>query len=554
MPSTVLTSTNLIEEPSREGWSPEELQELAQWKLMQQSLPADAPRGLLSIRLSIFKDETTSPIRQELDLWATAQQKGVRVVGVASDINVSATKVPPWQRKRLGYWINDLAPEFDVILFWKLDRFIRHIYDLHLMIEWSKEFNKNLISKVEELDFSTTLGQMMVTMIAGMARIEAENLGIRLTSLWQYTRTTTKWLIGKPVYGYRTEKSDDPANPHKVLVINPDEARIIRYVYVRRVKHHRSYNYICDILNRAGIRTARGAKWTVASLVRIMRNPALTGVRVISSGKRGGNKPPQIVYSDKTGEPIKVAEAILEPDEFQKLIEADLTITRKKPNRNNKATHYLGSIKCGYCKRNMTAHRGKRKLAKGGYSEHNKVRCINTQLHKCDVRPSVDAKEVYRDLETSVLKQIGDYPVVERVYVQGQDNAKKRKELQESIEFYMKALEPGGKFSVGGFLQKTAEETLVKLSEQLADVPEESAQNRWETKTLEGTYRQRWILGGREKMEEDLLRGGITFEVYTDHFVLAIPEDVKQQLIIKKNYFDESRLKEKVKGQVPALT
>lgn len=33
-------------------------------------------------------------------------------------------KVPPWKRKELGDWLNNRAPEFDEILFWKLDRFV----------------------------------------------------------------------------------------------------------------------------------------------------------------------------------------------------------------------------------------------------------------------------------------------------------------------------------------------------------------------------------------------------------------------------------------------
>lgn len=65
-------------------------------------LPDDAPRALLSIRLSVLTDETTSPVRQELDLRKLALDRGCRVVGVASDLNVSATKVPPWKRKELG--------------------------------------------------------------------------------------------------------------------------------------------------------------------------------------------------------------------------------------------------------------------------------------------------------------------------------------------------------------------------------------------------------------------------------------------------------------------
>ncbi|MFJ5281822.1 recombinase family protein [Streptomyces parvulus] len=89
-------------------------------------------------------------------------------------------KVPPWKRPELGDWINNRAPEFDQILFWKLDRFVRRISDLHLMIEWCREYDKVLAADKDPIDLDSTYGEMMVTMIAGMARIKAANTGVRL--------------------------------------------------------------------------------------------------------------------------------------------------------------------------------------------------------------------------------------------------------------------------------------------------------------------------------------------------------------------------------------
>ncbi len=82
-------------------WSEADLALLRQLKKTEALLPDDAPRALLSVRLSVLTDDTTSPVRQELDLRLLARERGCRVVGVASDLNVSATKVPPWKRKEL---------------------------------------------------------------------------------------------------------------------------------------------------------------------------------------------------------------------------------------------------------------------------------------------------------------------------------------------------------------------------------------------------------------------------------------------------------------------
>jgi DNA invertase Pin-like site-specific DNA recombinase len=192
------------------------LEELAN---AEAQLPGDAPRALLSIRLSVLRAETTSPIRQELDLRLLARDLGFRVVGVASDLNVSATKVPPWRRQELGDWLNNRMPEFDALLFWKLDRFVRRLSDLSTMIDWCLRYGKNLVSKCESIDLTTPTGRAMVEIIGGIAEVEAACVSTRVASLWDYTKTQSAWLVGKPAYGYVT---DEDSSGKIVLRIDAD--------------------------------------------------------------------------------------------------------------------------------------------------------------------------------------------------------------------------------------------------------------------------------------------------------------------------------------------
>ncbi|MFD5077941.1 recombinase family protein [Streptomyces sp. NPDC058371] len=81
------------------------------------------------------------------------------MVGVAGGLNVSATKVPLWKRQEFGDWLNNRVPEFDVLLFWKLDRFIRRLPDLSTMIDWCLRYGENLISKNGSIDLTTPAGR-----------------------------------------------------------------------------------------------------------------------------------------------------------------------------------------------------------------------------------------------------------------------------------------------------------------------------------------------------------------------------------------------------------
>ena len=102
-------------------------------------------RALLAIRLSVRTDETTSPERQEEACRSAATHYGLSVAGVASDIDVSATKTTPWERPELGKWLNDRSHEFDAVIWWKLDRAVRSMADMSELVRWARTHGKRLI-------------------------------------------------------------------------------------------------------------------------------------------------------------------------------------------------------------------------------------------------------------------------------------------------------------------------------------------------------------------------------------------------------------------------
>lgn len=516
-------------------WSAAELRELDDLQKRETLLPLDAPRALLSIRLSVLTEETTSPIRQELDLRRFAVARGCRVVGVARDLNISATKVPPWKRPQLGDWINNRSPEFDQILFWKLDRFVRRISDLHLMIEWCKEYDKVLAADKDPIDLDSAYGEMMVTMIAGMARIEAANTGIRLESLWKYARTTERWIIGKPVYGYATE----PTSDGRKLVPDPEKVRVLRWIF-SMLGRKRSLYKITYLLNRAGIPAANGGKWYARNLQSILTNPALKGVRTIRPPKAKSKDISRIVYGTD-GKPVQLAPPIFTDQEFQQIQDALKYNAKHGSNASKKRlSRFLDVIKCGHCGENMYKHRTTKTLTSGAVREYFKLRCSSYTKKPCGGPAFPDSDSYYAALSDTVLEQLGDFEVVHREYSRGSENLARVTELKASIEHYMKGLAPGGQFSGGGFIQEAAQKTLQQLGEELNSIDPESTQDRWEYKSKGLTYREHWTRLGVGQMEEDLRRAGITFVVYKDRAELLIPDDVKQRLVVKEDYFKKS--------------
>lgn len=512
-------------------WTEADLALLEELKRAEALLPEDAPRALISVRLSVFTDDTTSPVRQELDLRLVAREKGYRVVGVASDLNVSATKVPPWKRKSLGEWLNDRVPEFDCLLFWKLDRFIRNLSDLSVMVQWAEKYGKNLVSKSDPIDLSTTIGKVLVTIIGGIAEIEAGNTSTRVASLWEYNKTQSAWLVGKPAYGYRTSKSDDG---RVTLVVDTDAEKGLRWAR-RMAMRGASARRMVACLRRSGLMSDG---LTTTTLLRRLRNPALLGYRT-EEHKTGGVRRSRYAL-DREGKPIRVAPPIFTEEEFNTLQEALDRRSRKQPTRQpGGSTHFLGVIVCVDCKGNMRVHKTTTKGKVYAY-----MRC--TECPKGG--PGIPAPSaVYLGVARGVLRSLGDYPVQVRQYAEGAEARAEVKRLKEAAAYYMKELEPEGRYARSAFAREQAEATLEKILADLEAVDPASTQDRWENVHNGETWRERWDSGGLDAMAEDLRRVGITCEVTRTkvkgqrapdvQLRLCIPKDVQDRLVVREDAF-----------------
>ncbi|MER7536268.1 recombinase family protein [Streptomyces sp. NPDC097704] len=511
-------------------WTASDLALLDDLRRAEALLPEDAPRALLSVRLSVLTADTTSPVRQELDLRQLAREKGYRVVGVASDLNVSATKVPPWRRKELGEWLNNRAPEFDALLFWKLDRFIRRTTDLSTMIEWCERYGKNLVSKKDTIDLSTSLGRTMVTLIGGIAEIEAANTSTRITSLWDYARTQDSWLVGKPTYGYVTTKAEGKAG----LAIEPDARKALHWardMALRGVSARRMA--LC--LVRSGLMSAG---LTASTLLRRLRNPALMGYRV-EENTQGGKRRSRLVLGND-GKPIRVGPPIFTGEEFETLQAALDRRSRNQPTRQaGGATQFLGVLICIDCSTHMTVQ--KTRSNGRSYAYLRCGRCKGGGLG------APNPQDVFDVLVSDVLRALGDVPVQARQYAHGAEARAEVKRLEEAISHYMTELEPGGRLSKTRFTRERAEKTLDTLTDELNAIAPETTQDRWLLVHNGKTFRERWEAGGMEAMAEDLRRVGVTCDVSRTkvpgvrapsvHLRLKIPRDVRDRLVVALDAF-----------------
>ncbi|PTM58337.1 recombinase family protein [Desmospora activa] len=178
--------------------------------------------------------------------------------------------------------------QFDVLVVYRLDRLVRSVVDLHLVINLLEEKKIAFKSVTEVFDTTTAMGRFFITLVGSMAQWERENLGERVRMGME-----RKFLEGKDLhtfapYGYTTDENGK-------VVTDPNESAIVRRIYdMYKTKGIRT---ISRALNREGITTRRGNHWQDPQIQYILTNPYYIGVLRFGEHSREGNHP-RLIDSD----------------------------------------------------------------------------------------------------------------------------------------------------------------------------------------------------------------------------------------------------------------
>ena len=171
------------------------------------------PRALSAIRLSVATDETTSPGRQREANEKAAASLGAVVVGEAEDLDVSASKTTPFERPQLGPWF-ERPDDFDAIIWWRLDRAVRSMADMSALVSWARRHGKRLVFAEGpgggrlELDMGNVIGELIATLLAFAAQMEAQSISERVSGAQAAMRAMPfRWRGSRPHYGVHARQA-----------------------------------------------------------------------------------------------------------------------------------------------------------------------------------------------------------------------------------------------------------------------------------------------------------------------------------------------------------
>lgn len=235
--------------------------------------------------------------------------------------------------------------EFTHIVVWKLDRISRNLLDFAGMYAELKDLGVVFISKNEQFDTSTAIGEAMLKIILVFAELERNMTSERVMATMISRAQGGQWNGGPVPFGYDHEKGTE------TFTINEAEAAIVLQIYDRYEKVP-SLLKTAKYLNENGIQNRRHIPWNPTTVRAILTSPFYSGTlryNYMSEAKK--------TYTKKRPE-----EWVLVPDhhpaivtdERQKAIAAKLAANERgissTQTYERKNIHvFAGLLICGSC-------------------------------------------------------------------------------------------------------------------------------------------------------------------------------------------------------------
>lgn len=144
---------------------------------------------------------------QEAALREYASKNGLTVVGVYVDEGITARKKLS-NRKELLRLLEDVkAGKIDLIIFTKIDRWMRNIYDYHKVQEVLENHNVNWKTIYENYDTSTASGRLHINIMLSVAQDEADRTSERIKAVFANKVERGEYLTNKIPFGYLVKNS-----------------------------------------------------------------------------------------------------------------------------------------------------------------------------------------------------------------------------------------------------------------------------------------------------------------------------------------------------------
>lgn len=365
------------------------------------------PRAVIYARFSSDMQREESIDAQVRACMSYCQGKGYLVVDQYVDEAKSGRDVT--KRDAYNQMLADaMEDKFDIIVFHKVDRNSRDELNYFKFKDKLERLGIRYEYAAQPIDALSPEGQMMETMMVGMAAYYSRNLAKETKKGLNENAYKAQFNGGYAPLGYKIID--------KHYVIDEQEAEAIRMIFNLYVAGH-GYKDICIFLAKNGFSTRNGQSFGKNSIYDIIGNERYCGTYTLNKSprKKGGRN---MHSKSRPDDFIRIEDAI------PAIISKDIflqAMSRRRQNKQRPAEHnakvkYLlaGKIICGHCGSAMGGHTcTPRDKSYSYYSCLDKERiptkkCLQKQIRKEDAEEAVITKIKNEILTSETFSVIAD--------------------------------------------------------------------------------------------------------------------------------------------------
>ena len=241
------------------------------------------------------------------------------------------------------------AGKIDIILTKSISRFARNTLDLLNEVRHLKELGIEVRFEKERINSLSGDGEVMLSILASFA--EEESVSLSRNIKWVVSQKYRNGQVHshQKTLGYRWDGDR--------MVIVPEEAETVRFIFEEYISG-RSCIQIAKELDEKGIKSVRGKKFPVASVVRILQNEQYTGTLILQRSYNYRPKKQKLNYGEL---PMYRVDGHHEPIISAETFAAAVAMKQKRGLEHKRDPQFQsifsGMVWCGKCGAKASWHR-----------------------------------------------------------------------------------------------------------------------------------------------------------------------------------------------------
>ena len=228
------------------------------------------PRAIGYVRVSTDKQlDNTSIDKQKEEIEKYCKKHQLTLVHIYDEGAHSAENMKDRKMfKEMYHHAFDKEEDIDYVVVFKSDRISRDNLDALYIYKRITEANKHLICIADNIDTRDKNAKLLYHIMSLVAELERDMIKFRTSTGMEKNHESGNFNGGK-IYGYYTE--------NKELKLDPNEAKVVKYIFEKYAIDQWGYRKIASNLNEQNIQTKNGKQWTITAVKTILNNRIYIG-------------------------------------------------------------------------------------------------------------------------------------------------------------------------------------------------------------------------------------------------------------------------------------